>query len=115
MHVAGAYINSFFDDTMVDDYVWDSDSESEPDANADVPSCKRLDPYHRRKLKIAVVAILLISNLPIAMYTSLLHQRGTLDVMKFIHDESHAREHESHAREQISQQNIGENTGTSLT
>ncbi|ELU03730.1 hypothetical protein CAPTEDRAFT_107850 [Capitella teleta] len=34
------------------------------------------------------VTILIAGNLPLALYTSLIHQRGTLDVMRFIYEES---------------------------
>ena len=97
MHVAATYINSFFDDTMMDAGVWDNDSGSETESIEDMPSCKRSDPFYRRKLKIAVMVIILVSNIPIAMYTSLLHQRGTLDVMKFIHDQSYLPQFSNHS------------------
>ena len=35
-----------------------------------------------------LVGVLIITNLPVALYTSLLHQRGTLDVMKYVHEET---------------------------
>lgn len=42
------------------------------------------------KAKIFVI-ILLITNIPLALYFSLIHQRGTVLVMKYIHDESTKR------------------------
>ncbi len=39
----------------------------------------------RRKV---VVALLVLCNLPLGLYTSLLHQRGTVDVMKYLHDQA---------------------------
>lgn len=39
------------------------------------------------KAKIFVI-ILLVTNIPLALYFSLIHQRGTVLVMKYIHDES---------------------------
>lgn len=34
------------------------------------------------------IVFLVVSNLPIVMYTSLMHQRGTMDVMNFIYKET---------------------------
>jgi hypothetical protein len=38
--------------------------------------------------KRCVIGALIVTNLPLALYTSVLHQRGTLDVMKYIADQS---------------------------
>ena len=35
-----------------------------------------------------MLLLLVLTNLPVALYTSLLHQRGTVDVMKYLHEES---------------------------
>ena len=35
-----------------------------------------------------VLALLVLTNLPLALYTSLIHQRGTVDVVRFLSDES---------------------------
>ena len=37
----------------------------------------------------AVVAFLVLTNLPLILYTSLIHQRGAVDVTKFLYDETH--------------------------
>ena len=39
------------------------------------------NPYH-------IIGALLATNLPLALYTGVLHQRGTLDAMKYISDHS---------------------------
>jgi len=51
---------------------------------------KRQRESHRTNLSKAklCVMVLLLVNIPGAMYLSLIHQRGTLNVMKFIHDAS---------------------------
>ena len=36
-----------------------------------------------------VVAFLVLTNLPLILYTSLIHQRGAVDVTKFLYDETH--------------------------
>ena len=38
--------------------------------------------------KKVMILLLIFTNLPLALYTSLLHQRGTLDVMKYVHDQT---------------------------
>ena len=38
--------------------------------------------------KMFVIIFLIATNLPLALYTCLIHQRGTVDVMKFLHDEA---------------------------
>ncbi|XP_019640115.1 PREDICTED: GPI mannosyltransferase 3-like [Branchiostoma belcheri] len=35
-------------------------------------------------LRVSTVALLLVTNLPLALYTSLVHQRGTVDVMSYL-------------------------------
>ena len=45
-------------------------------------------PKHGWRIDSRVlILILLLTNLPLMLYTSLIHQRGTVDVMKFVHDE----------------------------
>ena len=47
--------------------------------------------YHSKHLwssPYRIVVALIATNLPLALYTSILHQRGTLDVMKYISDQS---------------------------
>ena len=46
------------------------------------------DKYWLFSRRTFAVVFLLATNLPLALYTSLLHQRGTVDVMKHLHDES---------------------------
>ena len=37
----------------------------------------------------AIVMFLVLTNLPVALYTGLIHQRGTVDVTRFLYEESH--------------------------
>eukprot|EP00058_Branchiostoma_floridae_P016052 XP_002601540.1 hypothetical protein BRAFLDRAFT_230607 [Branchiostoma floridae] len=39
-------------------------------------------------LRVTTVVFLLVTNLPLALYTSLVHQRGTVDVMSFLSQEA---------------------------
>ena len=54
------------------------------------------DDGRRHWLANALLCLLLISNLPLAAYTSLVHQRGTLDVMRLVH--THAMDQIKHHR-----------------
>lgn len=51
---------------------------------------KKQQETHRKNLSKAkiFVILLLVSNIPGAMYFSLIHQRGTVLVLKYIHDNS---------------------------
>ena len=51
---------------------------------------KKQDESHKTNLSKAkvLVIILLLTNIPVALYFCLIHQRGTIMVMKYIHDES---------------------------
>ena len=54
---------------------------------------KKQRETHRNNLSKAkiFVLILLVTNIPVAMYFSLIHQRGTVLVMKYLHDASWER------------------------
>ena len=50
-------------------------------------ACKKNDNTHDYQKQVSfkgklLVLFLLITNIPVALYTGLIHQRGTLDVMK---------------------------------
>jgi len=42
----------------------------------------------KRMLKLLILSTLLIVNIPLALYTSLIHQRGTIDVMTYLYKET---------------------------
>ncbi|XP_022258660.1 GPI mannosyltransferase 3-like isoform X2 [Limulus polyphemus] len=46
-----------------------------------------LQQYHSRSVSIVIAAIILLVNVPLALYTGIYHQRGTLDVMNFLGQE----------------------------
>lgn len=81
MHVCGCYLHHITDNSDDDD----DDGQS-----------PQLEPTLRRRhyssavcsWKVFLVISLVLTNLPLAMYTSLLHQRGTVDVTRFLHDQS---------------------------
>lgn len=50
-----------------------------------VKSWQNLPAARKKKL---LVILLLVTNLPLAMYTCLIHQRGPVDAINFIYDES---------------------------
>ena len=87
MHVCGTYLNDCCDDAP---------DESE----AETAEPTHTQPADRSKWKTKkgggdglsrkrfVVIFLVVTNLPIAIYTCLIHQRGTVDVMKYLHDEA---------------------------
>ncbi|CAD5115662.1 DgyrCDS4617 [Dimorphilus gyrociliatus] len=68
MHICASYLNQLTENT------------SEKDDNKSVKS-----KYSTTQL---IVIFLIATNLPIALYTCLLHQRGTIDVMKFISNDN---------------------------
>ncbi|XP_013406843.1 GPI mannosyltransferase 3 [Lingula anatina] len=47
----------------------------------------------RAHIAKAITLFLLVFNLPIALYTGLIHQKGTVDVMKFVYDSSRKVDH----------------------
>ena len=54
-------------------------------------------PTSKWSRKTILIALLICSNVPLVMYTGLLHQRGTLDVMKYLHDQT--RLYQQHEQE----------------
>ncbi|XP_078702493.1 GPI alpha-1,2-mannosyltransferase 3-like isoform X2 [Branchiostoma floridae x Branchiostoma belcheri] len=46
-------------------------------------------------LRVSTVALLLVTNLPLALYTSLVHQRGTVDVMSYLSQQADRQGHTS--------------------
>ncbi|XP_067678293.1 GPI mannosyltransferase 3-like [Haliotis asinina] len=77
-------------DTTDNQSLLQPEKQPSPSKLADLdPEVKRVQ-QHRANLSKAkvIVLILLVTNIPMALYFCLIHQRGTVDVMKFIHDAS---------------------------
>ena len=87
MHISASYIHQITDTTT--DTPPDRDTE-------DLQPAEVLTQLAQRKkadtqsswFKRILVLLLIVMNLPLALYTCLIHQRGTVDVMKFLADES---------------------------
>ena len=79
MHVCACYIHR-----MVD--LEDKEEDVKPPIKQTTSASKKQKGkfFHRRT---AVIIFLLVTNLPLALYTGLIHQRGTLDVMRYFHSE----------------------------
>ena len=86
MHISGTYISSMCDIDPEDEDIAEAIQVSSGKQYSTPPLPSKREQYMRKKF---VIIFLIVSNLPLALYTSLLHQRGTIDVMKYIHDEAH--------------------------
>ena len=65
----------------------DIDVDSDEDAtDKQLPNAGKTK-YKRFNRRTAVIILLIISNLPLALYTGLIHQRGTVDVLRYLHSE----------------------------
>ena len=96
MHLCGLYISQLCDDTQ--DVCDSSDTDSDnpqvqvndgpsPPRRRGPPSTPLVSSLPCSKGRFLIV-LLLVGNLPLALYTGLIHQRGTLDVMPFLHTET---------------------------
>ena len=83
MHLCGTYLH-YITDTCHDDGDGDGDGLSR---RPEAPQRRRHYSSGVCSWKVFLVISLVLTNLPIAMYTSLLHQRGTVDVTRFLHDQ----------------------------
>lgn len=74
MHVCGSTLHALFDST----------SHEKDDTSA------KVKPHGRcgHTAKVSVIVILLVFNIPVALYFSLIHQRGTIDVMFYLYKEA---------------------------
>jgi len=77
MHVCGTVLHRFLN---VPTEQSDSGSRDAKDRSAPQRS--------NSSLKSAVLICLIVVNLPIALYTCLIHQRGVVDVTAFLHKEA---------------------------
>ena len=94
MHICGKYLSSATgtEVTEVTEEV-DEDTDGEDSAAEDTEVTEKTESEDSHetqmyKRKWCVVMFLIVTNLPLAMYTSLLHQRGTIHVMKYLSDEA---------------------------
>lgn len=91
MYYCGIFFHSLCEHTE------SADNESEralASDNVRQPSGRRQvsgsgDDEHKSRLSMVYILLilLLVTNVPIALYFSLIHQRGTVTVMKYLHDE----------------------------
>ena len=96
MHVCGSYLHYLCEEA--EEAPLSGDAELEvitPDSEVDtisaipskVPTWSWQSLPKAQKKKFLVMA-LLVTNLPLALYTSLIHQRGPVDAVNFLYDES---------------------------
>lgn len=73
MHVCGGTLNEVVAPS--------SDFKDDPD---------KIKTHQRQRhtMKVIIVIVLLMINVPLALYFSLIHQRGTIDVMAYVHKET---------------------------
>lgn len=85
MHVCACYIHHMLDE---------GSDEVDPARRREDENAK---PAARRKCsrKMLVVVFLVMTNLPLALYTCVIHQRGTVDVMRFLHGQIQQQQHTS--------------------
>ena len=90
MHITAVYLASLCEDHEEED----ADDKPNDDLNKDTVTNLPLPPKPkpkkkpRMKRKKFLLVFLIVTNLPIAVYTCLIHQRGTVDVMKFLYDQA---------------------------
>jgi GPI mannosyltransferase 3 len=54
------------------------------------PTRRPLNYHRRRRIVRLLVVVLMAANIPMALYFSVYHQRGTIDVMAYIRDYQHS-------------------------
>ena len=98
MHICGCYLHSICDNIEEDQQ--QDGVQASVDNSAPVDSPRPADPEASNKghgtvknigsvrSKHFVVMFLIITNLPLGLYMCLLHQRGTVDVMGYLHEDS---------------------------
>ena len=84
MHVCGCALHQLLD---VPDSVTIAAGSSKHE-NQPTDGLARTQKESRIHWKTFAVVFLISTNLPIALYTSLIHQRGTVDVMTFLYAEA---------------------------
>lgn len=80
MHVCGSTLHILFDSTSHEN----STSHEKDDTSAKVKQHSRCG----HTAKVSVIVVLLVFNIPVALYFSLIHQRGTIDVMFYLYKEA---------------------------
>lgn len=106
MHLCGLYLAQLTGGGS-QNHTYDSNAEDEStssDSDRTHPSRMRRSKSFRPSLPASdlpctkstfFILLLVAGNLPLALYTALIHQRGTLDVMRFIHDEASKPDNQS--------------------
>ena len=93
MHITGVFLSNLCEDAKEEPPLEPPENVTEQTSGdrtiKDQPAKNQADekpPGMKRKKFLLLV--LLITNLPAALYSCLIHQRGTVDVMKFLYDQS---------------------------
>ncbi len=87
MHVCAKYIHATCDDDDDEEEEWVDIVDGEEDTQqAESATSSYLPAFMTRKYFI--LGFLIATNVPLALYTSLIHQRGTVDVMRYLHRET---------------------------
>ena len=84
MHVCGCALHHLLD-VPSSDTTAASCSKHENQTNNSLPRARKESHVH---WKTAALVCLISANLPIALYTCLIHQRGTIDVTTFLYAEA---------------------------
>ena len=101
MHICGCVLSGTFndssdDDSYDDDVAVTKESISEND-KSEANGLEKKDDTSQNSIKLInshkqwkwiLIAGLILTNLPVALYTSLIHQRGVIDVTLYLHDEA---------------------------
>jgi len=85
MHVCGCTLHQLLDRPSTDADAA-STAKHESQSNNSLSRAGKPESHVRRRTFVLVCLISL--NLPIALYTCLIHQRGTIDVMTFLYSEA---------------------------
>ena len=85
MHVCGCTLHHLLDVTSSDAATAAGCSTHEHQSNNSLSRTRKESHVH---WKTFVLVCLISLNLPIALYTCLIHQRGTIDVMTFLYAEA---------------------------
>ena len=98
MHICGTALHSVLDVSAKVEATT-GDHELDPQKHAPkppkTPGAELKAKRRASLLKTLAVAFLIIVNLPAALYTSLIHQRGNVDVMSYLHKEAQKNTNET--------------------